>query len=138
MPHDIDIMCGKIERDTNIADTRRKRAETSSMQVKYLTEFASNKAFLHLDDCRVKPFNMPNSKFDSTDMSKLNKCECLLDGAGDRLFNEHIDATIKQIRCDFKVQVGGYNHRDKIGVCLLNQLPVIGVACNVKAAHSVF
>src|SRR2546430_1774434 len=115
-------MRGKIERDTNIANTRRKRTKTPSVQMKYLTEFASNQALLHLNDCRVKPFNVPNCKFDSMDTSKLNKCECFLDSTGNRFFNQHIDAPVEQIRCNLKVQVGGYNDRDKIGMCFLNHL----------------
>src|SRR5258707_10617549 len=133
--HDIDIVCRQIERDPDITDTRRKWAESAGVQVKHLPQFTSHQMPLHCYDCRVEPFNMPDCELGSMDTSEFNKCKRFLNCTRQRFFDEHIDAHAKYIRCDFKMQVGGYNHCDKIGVCLFHQLTVIGITFHMKPAH---
>src|SRR6266568_7713214 len=134
--HHINIMRRKIERDTNIANARRKWAEPSCMEMKYPPKLSCNEMPFHLDNCWVKAFDMPDSKLGRTKVSKLNKCVCLLNGARHWFFEKHIDASVEQIRCDFEMQLGGYNHGNKIGMGPLNHLPVVCVASHIESTHS--
>src|SRR5205085_7350370 len=101
--HYVDIVRCKIERHTNIADARRKRAEPSRMQVKHLAEFTCHKLSLHLHNGGVKSFDMPNSKLDSMNTSELNKCKSLLNRVRHGFLEQHIDALLQQVGRYFKM-----------------------------------
>src|SRR6266851_599075 len=134
--HDIDIVCRKVERDANIANTGRKWTQSPGVQVKHLTKFTGDKVSLHLNDRRVKAFDVPNSQLGTPGGCELNERLRFLNTARHWLFEQHVVPLVKQIRSYLKMQVGGYNYCDKIRMCLLNHVAIIGEARNVKPADS--
>src|SRR5258706_7417300 len=128
-------MCRKIECDTDIADTGGKWTESPSVQVKDATEVTSDQVPLHLDDRRVKSFNVPDCQPGSTHLSQLNESQGLLNITCHWFFEEHVDSSIEHIRSYFKMQVCGDYHCNEIGLCLFHHLAVIGVAFYMKPAH---
>jgi len=127
----------QIKGDTDIADTRRKGAKSARVQVKYLAKFTGNQMPLHGNNCRVETFNMPNCKLDSTDTSEFDESRASSSVLVSGFSTEYIDAHVKHVRRDFKMQVSGDNYGHEIGVGLFHQLVVIAVTLNMKPAHCV-
>src|SRR5438067_9737819 len=104
--HDIDIVCGKIERDTYIANARGERTKPASMQMKHLPKFTRYEVLPHCNNSRIKAFNMPHCQLDTTHTRQLNERKRFFNGARHGFFDQHIDTLVEYIGCYFKMQVG--------------------------------
>src|SRR5437899_6374280 len=79
--NNIDVMRGEIKGHSNIAYTRWKRTDASSMQVIHLSECIIMKLPFQFGNGRVETLYMPNGNFGTTDSGKLEQRQCFLNSS---------------------------------------------------------
>src|SRR5712692_401824 len=132
--HDIDFMCGQIERYPYIANARGKGAKATRVQVIHFPQFTSYEVPLYRHHGRVKAFDMPNRQPGIAQLCQLNERARLLNCTRHRLFDQHVDTQVEHVLCYLKMQVSGDNHRHEIRACLFYHLTVTAITGHMETA----
>ena len=135
--HDIDVVRGEVEHDSDVADALREGADAAGVHLEHAAEVARLNALLEGDDRRVETLDVADRQRDARGRGGIAQALALFEGGGEGLFDEQRDAALDDAQRD--VEVGARRDGDghEVRALLIEQAREVGVPADGAAARGV-